>query len=294
MKTLSLFLLFMTSFSHATHENILKMQGCFDVTFEFKEVETRAGSHASTDYFAKAKELVVVEKNTTDEIHLQHILITRGGIIKHWRQEWYNASNKTHTLMSHTLPNTWEAKEFSQQENSWIQYVGNTDDAPRYSCAAVWIGNTWSCTDLAPLPRREYTKRNDYNMMNRGNLVEVTEAGWVHAQDNQKLLMSDVNMAMLVGREIGKNTYSKINDEQCAEGLKFWEKRRNHWFVVQEMWRHIFVDHNPLKIDVLKGEIPLSTKLDEIVEFHVNDVDLDAAYKKIKKKSHDAIHEYFL
>ncbi len=89
MKTLVFLMILAANFAHANHSNILKMQGCFDVSFKFNEVATTAGSTRSAPYSAKAKELVVVEKNTQDEIHLQHILITRGGIIKHWRQEWY-------------------------------------------------------------------------------------------------------------------------------------------------------------------------------------------------------------
>jgi len=38
------------------------------------------------------------------------------------------------------------------------------------------------------LPRREYSKRSDYNVMMRGNHVEITDEGWLHEQDNEKVI----------------------------------------------------------------------------------------------------------
>lgn len=296
MKLLSLVLLFTgMSFSFA-QDNILAMQGCYNVTFEFEETETASGVKPSGKYLSRAKELVVIEKNTAEEIHLQHILISKGGIIKHWRQQWYSTTFKAQNIMVHKSPNFWELENFPQVNDVWVQYVSNTDDAPRYACAAAWNGNSWKCTDFAPLPRREYTKRSDYNMMIRGNDVVVTDQGWVHFQENIKMMMDENNVSKIIGKEVGKNTYVKINDQDCAEADLWWSKRRQYWKVVQDMWSHIFEGHNPLMIDVLKGDKPLYEKLDSIVEENLNDNDTnrEATLKKIKKLAHDVIHEYFL
>lgn len=291
---LSILSILFSPVTQASRSDIANMQGCYDVTFEYKEIESAAGVKPSADYFTKAKELVVIEKDIQDEIHLQHILITKMGVIKHWRQEWYNASTTSHNLMQHTFPFKWEMKNFEQQEDLWIQYVANTDDAPRYTCAAKWNNHSWSCEGLAPLPRREYTKRNDYNMMLRGNIVTVSNTGWTHGQVNYKQLFSQDGSISNLGKEIGKNTYTKINDEYCAEALNWWVKRRAYWLVVQNMWDHVFEDHNPLMIDVLKGDAPLSDKIDNIVESRINDADTESALKKIKKQTHDVIHQYMI
>lgn len=46
----------------------------------------------------------------------------------------------------------------------------------------------WENKTSSPLPRREYTKRDDYNVMLRGNRHEITDYGWMHEQDNDKMI----------------------------------------------------------------------------------------------------------
>jgi hypothetical protein len=296
VKTKFLFLFLLLSIQVKANLDIVSMEGCYDVTFEFKEVETAPHARASENYFARAKELIVVDKNTPQEIHLQHILISKSGIIKHWRQEWYKVTENEIQVMKYVAPNRWEMNNFSatNQENIWVQYVSNTDDAPRYSCASLWNNKSWKCQDYAPLPRREYTKRNDYNMMLRGNEVIITNNGWIHAQENYKYLFNENNSPIFVGKEVGSNTYTKISEDVCEEAKLWWEKRRPYWVVVQNMWKHVFEDHNPLLLDPLKGATPLSEKIDSIVESNIDDSNRDAALKKIKKQTHDVIHEFMI
>ena len=45
--------------------------------------------------------------------------------------------------------------------------------------------------DSAPLPRREYTKRNDYNITLRGNRQEITNFGWIHDVGNEKVIREE-------------------------------------------------------------------------------------------------------
>ena len=53
----------------------------------------------------------------------------------------------------------------------------------------------------APLPRREYTKRNDYNVLKRINRHEIKDFGWVHEQDNLKILRENSDNLLLKKKE---------------------------------------------------------------------------------------------
>ena len=64
----------------------------------------------------------------------------------------------------------------------------------------------WENTANAPLPRREYTKRSDYQVMRRLNSHILTDDGWVHEQDNEKIVVEEDGEYVLV-EEKGRNTY---------------------------------------------------------------------------------------
>ena len=86
------------------------------------------------------------------------------------------------------------------------------DDSPRYGGTASWVHvdgrHYWEGVADAPLPRREFSKRDDYNVMKRINHQEITTDGWLHEQDNDKILR-DEKGDHLIAREKGWNTYTK-------------------------------------------------------------------------------------
>src|SRR3546814_951309 len=57
---------------------------------------------------------------------------------------------------------------------------------------------TWT-SDLTarPLPRREYTKRDDYNVLIGINRHTITPNGWTHEQFNTKVLRSEEHTSEL-------------------------------------------------------------------------------------------------
>ena len=81
-------------------------------------------------------------------------------------------------------------------KGKWVQSVWEVSDAPRYQGASNWVttdGITfWQNTaGMAPLPRREYSVRDDYNILKRTNRIILTNNGWVHEQDNQKIIRGE-------------------------------------------------------------------------------------------------------
>jgi len=166
---------------------IKEMCGCFEVTFNFTETfEYSKDSlyRGSEDKIATAIEwagLVVDEKN---KISIQHLLQvgnpTNPHIVKHWRQDWIYENNDFYMFNG---DNEWLFDQKSNKEvnNQWTQKVYQVDDSPRYEGNATWVHvdgkSYWENTTTAPLPRREYTKRSDYNVTLRGNRHEITSYG---------------------------------------------------------------------------------------------------------------------
>ena len=64
----------------------------------------------------------------------------------------------------------------------------------RYEGSSTWVHvdgkSLWENITDAPLPRREKTIRDDYNVLKRNNRIEITDFGWEHKQDNFKIIRS--------------------------------------------------------------------------------------------------------
>ena len=97
-------------------------------------------------------------------------------IVKHWRQDWLFQNTD---FYSYNGDNQWKyvTKSKDEVKGQWTQKVYQVDDSPRYEGSATWVHvdgkSYWENTTDAPLPRREYTKRSDYNITVRGNRHEI-------------------------------------------------------------------------------------------------------------------------
>ena len=80
-------------------------------------------------------------------------------------------------------------------KGQWSQKVYQVDDSPRYEGTGTWVHvdgkSYWENVSNAPLPRRERTKRKDYNLMIRNNRHQITDQGWIQIQDNKKILKNN-------------------------------------------------------------------------------------------------------
>ena len=87
------------------------------------------------------------------------------------------------------------------------------------------------------MPRREYTKRDDYNLMIRGNRHEITNYGWVHKQNNSKIIKNDIE-SDIIAKEV--NFYKKVNDKRCKDALDWWNLNKSKWDSVRFEWNKIY------------------------------------------------------
>ena len=228
-------------------EAIKEMCGCFEIDFKFSETfqySNDSNYSKSKNYNAKALEYAKLIKDEKGHISIQHLLVMGDYVIKHWRQDWIY-QNKD--LLKYDGNNNWKyiSKNKKDVKGQWTQKVFQVDDSPRYEGSATWVHadgkSYWENSSYAPLPRREYTKRDDYNVMIRGNRHEITKYGWVHDQDNFKVVKdSESNSELIIASEKGLNTYTRVDESKCKEAINWWDENNEKWSLVLEKWNSIY------------------------------------------------------
>ena len=229
------------------NEAIKEMCGCFEIDFKFSETfqySNDSNYSKSKNYNAKALEYAKLIKDEKGHISIQHLLVMGDYVIKHWRQDWIY-QNKD--LLKYDGNNNWKyiSKNKKDVKGQWTQKVFQVDDSPRYEGSATWVHTDgksyWENSSYAPLPRREYTKRDDYNVMIRGNRHEITKYGWVHDQDNFKVVRdSESNSEVIIASEKGLNTYTRVDESKCKEAINWWDENNEKWSLVLEKWNSIY------------------------------------------------------
>lgn len=217
---------------------ILKMAGEYEVDFRFEEIyAAKEGYELKPDELSKADETVIVLENSPNKISLQHLLVARGHVVKHWRQDWEYEPKKMWKYIGNYQ---WKKVELSEQESKgkWLQTVWQVDDSPRYAGLGHWTSDhgieSWTSEDtLRPLPRRELTTRDDYDTLIGVNRQAISANGWVHEQTNIKY---DSKTNQPIARELGVNTYVKVKGADFKPAYEYWEKNKNYWSQVRTTW----------------------------------------------------------
>lgn len=238
---------------------IKNMCGCYEITFKYTETfAPEIDYEKKLDYTAAALELALPIIDEKDKISIQHLLVINDTmVIKHWRQDW---EFENQNVFYYDKDNNWVFKTLPKAavKGQWTQKVFQVDDSPRYSGSATWVHfdgkHYWENKTDSPLPRREYSKRSDYNVMLRGNRHEITDYGWVHEQDNDKIIRKDGQEDVLLAQEKGWNTYTKVADEKCKPALDWWKEHSDFWATVRGAWDEVY-DR--------EGDLTLLKKLEE-------------------------------
>lgn len=270
-------------------ESILAMAGDYRVSFDFIETVSFNENYVVTPpKISRAEEVVRVIEDRGDFISLQHILVaTHGDMtfpIKHWRQDWQYEPDR---ILSFIGGNAWEWRDIppAERKGKWSQTVYQVDDAPRYSALAAWTYDfgapTWAPPhEWRPLPRRDMTTRNDYHTINAVNRHVITPLGWVHEQDNDKVVLSS-GVPVLLAREVGVNTYERDSNFPVNVALDYWAGTADFWAEIRDEWTRV-ASETPAFGLTLQGEtealyVPL---LDLAEKYAAGDVALAEAAKE--------------
>ena len=249
-------------------EAIKEMCGCFEIDFNFAETfqySNDSNYKKSNNYNSKALEYAKLIKDEKGHISIQHLLVMGSYVIKHWRQDWIYENED---LLKYDADNTWKkiSKTKKEVKGQWTQKVFQVDDSPRYEGTSSWVHidgkSFWENTSYAPLPRREYTKRNDYNIMIRGNRHEIVNYGWIHDQDNKKVIRDNKqNTEFEIAAEKGFNKYAKVDDSKCKEAADWWNENSKKWAFVREKWNSIYSKNKTLSLEKSIDKKPLYSYL---------------------------------
>ncbi|MDY7231874.1 DUF6607 family protein [Hyalangium rubrum] len=231
---------------------ILKMVGNYRVEFAFDEtVSLHEGYALRAPYRANATEQVLVLEDTPGRVSLQHILVVerdgKRSPLKHWRQDWTFEDTE---LLEFRGRRSWERRVLSSDEArcTWSQAVFEVDDGPRYEGSGRWNHSrglsAWESRETwRPLPRREYTKRSDYDALVGTNRHVMTPTGWVHEQDSLKVVLGPTQHAL--ARERGVNLYTRQPQEvSLPEADAYWTQAQDFWGEVRQGWQAVFQAHS--------------------------------------------------
>lgn len=255
---------------------ILAMAGPYRTSFDFIEtVGFVLDYEAQAPYQSWATEYVYVVADKPELVSLQHILVMtildknnkpfEPIVVKHWRQDWhYEAS----TLNTYNGNNTWQREERSltSVKGLWRQAVYQVDDSPRYQAIGEWqhYGNysSWQSEETwRPLPRREFSVRDDYDVLIGTNRHTIYPTGWVQEEENLKVVLDTSatgNIAKsILAREVGLARYERIDGHDWSAGDTYWAQTAPFWALVRDTWEEILEQESPLSVAKTVKQEPL-------------------------------------
>ncbi|MFT6182413.1 MAG: hypothetical protein ACI8UZ_002021 [Akkermansiaceae bacterium] len=277
---------------------IVALSGSYRVSFDFIEtMGFRQGYTPPKPYFSWGTEHVQVLALQANFVSLQHSLVMyfkdengkESGpmVMKHWRQDWTYEDTDLHSYQGDS---TWtrETKSPEEVKGRWTQAVFQVDDSPRYEVVGEWRHeggmSTWKSESCwRPLPRREFSVRDDYQILQGVHELTITPSGWVHTQQNQKLALGEKGANKIVGQELGVNRYERITEPSLMAAETTLEKSGDYWREVREMWAEVFAQNETFS---------LKSKVDEkkLYQYHFGyAMELegsDEAYDAVKGRAH--------
>ena len=240
---------------------ILAMEGKYRVYFDFIEtMGFEANYEPKQPYQSWATELVEVVDKKKNFISLQHIIVMyfkqKDGsisdpvVMKHWRQDWKYEDNEINTFNGN---DTWVKNKvpWRSKRGTWSQSAYQVDDTPRYQSYGEWTHSenfsSWTSKETwRPLPRREFSIRDDYDVLVGTNIQTITPTGWVHEQNNKKVVLNKNHKVL--AKELGIARYERINDFDWDAGIEYWEKTNVFWKEVRDAWNVKLEDSDKFKL----------------------------------------------
>lgn len=255
---------------------ILGMAGGYKVEFDFLEtVGFEEDYQRDKPYQSWGTEYVYVLTDEPKFISLQHVMvmyfkqedgsISEPMVMKHWRQDWTYQDQR---LLEYQFDNKWAVRELPEQEvaGKWSQAVFQVDDSPRYESIGEWQHNasfsSWkSATTRRPLPRREYSVRDDYHLLEGFNRHTVTRYGWVQEEENWKMVVDDNgardSVQPYLAKELGVARYQLTENVDFTPGDEYMEKSGPFWSAVRAVWAEHFADNESLLLSKTYDGMPL-------------------------------------
>ena len=259
---------------------ILAMAGGYRVDFDFLEtVGFSDGYERDRPYHSWGTEYVYVVEDQPEFISLQHVMVmylqqedgtvAEPFVMKHWRQDW---TYQDTSLLEFSHRKQWETKTLDKADvnGKWSQAVYQVDDSPRYESIGEWSHNasfsSWlSGTTRRPLPRREFSVRDDYQALEGFNRHTVTRYGWVQEEENWKLVIDEDGQISAsepyLSKELGLARYRLAENVDFAPGDEFMLKTSEFWAYVRFYWNQVIAENPELALEKTVDGQPLFVPL---------------------------------
>jgi hypothetical protein len=91
----------------------------------------------------------------------------------------------------------------------------------------------------------------------RTNKHAITKNGWVHDQDNDKIIRKEGEEDILLAQEKGFNSYVKVDDSRCLAAQDWWKANKGTWQLVRNKWEQVFVLRTNLTLEEKVDNKPL-------------------------------------
>ncbi|MGE9267054.1 MAG: DUF6607 family protein, partial [Verrucomicrobiales bacterium] len=157
-------------------------------------------------------------------------------------------------ILEFQSPRLWVEKTLpaAEVQGTWTQLVTQVDETPRYENVGRWVHSgevsEWvSGATRRPLPRREYSKRDDYDVLIAENRHLVKEDGWIHAQWNRKQVERE-GKEEIICIERGLNTYAPVEVEKLAAAEKWWAENHAEWDALRAAWEVLIAEHERIEL----------------------------------------------
>jgi hypothetical protein len=161
------------------------LRGCFQVSYRFVE----DGTH---DYEIKdALEWITLKESSGAHV-VTHYGVVGNRVAEHFSEYWTRMAG-----------------------DRWRQQVGSPTE-PRYTCEAELRFGQVRCTSRGAAKPLRDDKRTDYDVLNRLSTIQVTPAGWVQNEVNDKVTKA----GKVVATEVGWIEYRRTTDETSCASAK--------------------------------------------------------------------------
>lgn len=231
----------------ADRETILAMAGDYKVTFDMQESTPWMEGYEPLDpKLSGGFESVRVVEDTGTRIVLQHLLVTGDQddpyVVKHWRQDWEYEPARILTYQGGDEW-VWTPVPEAMRAGRWSQTVYQVDDSPRYAGWGQWemtngVKRWRSNWTTRPLARRDAVRDPIYDRYIGINRHQMTPDGWIHWQDNTKMMPAEDGSGELVPvvQEYVLNTYKRFDNYNVAAADSYWDKTKGYWDAVRDAW----------------------------------------------------------
>ena len=238
---------------------ILAMAGDYRTSFDFIEtVGFTQGYRPKAPYQSWGTERVYVVASEPEFVSLQHIIVMHfvdadgfksdAMVVKHWRQDWRYEDEEMHAFQGRGAF-ALQVLDQDSREGAWTQTVYQVDDSPRYEAIGRWTHvpgvSYWQSDDRRrPLPRREFSIRDDYQALYGSHRITITPAGWTQEEDALKLVLDENNRPSAsqpyLAREAGLSRYDRLLDYDFSAGDDYWQDTSTFWSRVRHYWEALY------------------------------------------------------